>query len=131
MTKRTLAALAVAALIAIGCGASPADNGTFSEGRTAPAIDQPKGAPATTSADTIGEGTYAVGEDIKAGTYKTVVPADEPNCYWARLSSFDGGAEAITDNGNLSPGARGRVVVKKSDVGVEFRGGCEWKRAAK
>ena len=78
--------------------------------------------------DGYGEGTYAVGEDIKAGTYKTVVPADAVNCYWARLKNFDGVFGSISDNGNLSPGGRGRVVVKKSDAGVEFAGQCVWKR---
>jgi len=78
----------------------------------------------------IGEGQHEVGTDIKAGTYTTTVPADELNCYWARVKSFDGELTSIIANGNLAAGAKGRMVVKASDAGVIFQGGCRWVKAA-
>lgn len=77
------------------------------------------------SGPTLGEGTWEVPSEVKPGTYTTT--ADD-HCYWARLSSFDGGLDAIITNGNLDPGARGRITVKKADKGLELTGSCEWKR---
>jgi hypothetical protein len=78
----------------------------------------------------ISDGQLEVGADIKAGTYTTTVPADVLNCYWARLRNFDGELGSIVANGNLKPGAKGRLVVKATDAGVELSGGCIWSKAA-
>ena len=45
----------------------------------------------------INAGTYRVGKDIAAGTYRGVAGAD--GCYWARLNRLDGSLEAIIANG--------------------------------
>lgn len=61
------------------------------------------GAESAAQANTIpGEGTFLVGADIKAGTYRA---AASTGCYWARLKSLD--TSAIIDNNN----ADGPVVV--------------------
>lgn len=79
----------------------------------------------------VSEGTFEVGTDVTPGTYTTTLPAGESHCYWARLKNLDGELSGVIANGNLlTPGAKGRVVVKPSDKGVEFRGGCVWTKAA-
>jgi hypothetical protein len=78
------------------------------------------------AAVTFGEGSWEVGSEIKPGTYTTTA-GDDAYCYWARLKSFDGELGAVIANGNLDPGGRGRIVVKKSDKGLELTGGCTWK----
>lgn len=56
------------------------------------------------------DGTYLVGTDVAAGTWRSNSPED---CYWARLSGFGGGMGALTanDNGN------GLVTISSDDVG--------------
>lgn len=119
-------AAALAFIVAVGCGAgTPADPRT---GTPPPAgVD----ADPTTKPAGIGDGQHEVGTDIKLGEYTTTVPASSLGCYWARVNNFDGELQSIISNGNLDPGARGRIVVKKTDQGVEFSGGCTWKRASK
>ncbi|MFB6512102.1 hypothetical protein ACFCW4_02625 [Streptomyces virginiae] len=67
-------------------------------------------------AETIGSGTYLVGEDIKAGTYKTAGPSSSsvPNCYWSRNKNDSGEFSAIITNELLQ--GPGRVTVKKGEV---------------
>ncbi|GAA3550368.1 hypothetical protein GCM10022419_033250 [Nonomuraea rosea] len=47
-----------------------------------------------------GDGQYLVGEDAKAGTYKTA-GADGYNCYWASLKDASGEFGAIIANDNV------------------------------
>lgn len=119
----------VAGIIATVAGAGSDKPGTFS-GPIIASPDETEAKQAEKTPAGLREGTYAVGEDVKAGTYKTTVP-DGEHCYWARLKDFDGELGSINANGNLDEGGKGRIVVKKSDAGVEFRGGCEWKRSGK
>ncbi|MFD3696226.1 hypothetical protein ACFWUZ_08685 [Streptomyces sp. NPDC058646] len=67
-------------------------------------------------ARSIGPGTYLVGEDVAAGTYKTPGPSSSsiPNCYWARNKNDSGEFSAIIANGN--PEGPTRVTVKKGEV---------------
>lgn len=72
-----------------------------------------------------GDGEYLVGEDVKAGTYKTAGPADEWGCYWERAKDASGEFDSIITNNNL--GGQGRVTLNS---GEHFKtNGCqEWKR---
>ncbi|MFD9340227.1 hypothetical protein [Streptomyces sp. NPDC060049] len=65
---------------------------------------------------TVGPGTYLVGEDMKAGTYKTAGPSSSsiPNCYWSRNTNDSGEFNAIIANG--TPDGQSRVTVKKGEV---------------
>lgn len=45
-----------------------------------------------------GEGEYLVGEDIKAGTYKTAGPDSEFGCYWERAKDASGEFGSIIAN---------------------------------
>lgn len=60
-----------------------------------------------------GEGEYLVGEDIKAGTYKSAGPSGDFGCYWARLKDASGEFDAIIANNNLS--GPGRVTLNKGE----------------
>ncbi|WP_328563780.1 hypothetical protein [Streptomyces coelicoflavus] len=78
--------------------------------------------PATTFS---GDGEYLVGEDIKAGTYKTAGPEGEWGCYWERAKDASGEFGSIIANNNLE--GTGRVTLNKGEYFKTNR--CqEWKR---
>ncbi|MET7797894.1 hypothetical protein [Streptomyces decoyicus] len=81
-------------------------------------------APAAPDA-TVGQGSYLVGEDIAAGTYKTGGPAasDVPLCYWARAKDSSGEMDSIIANG--TPQGPARVTVNKGET-FETNGCKEW-----
>lgn len=92
----------------------------------APAGQQPASAPASSPASQpapaagpkteFGDGTFKVGEDIAAGTYKSSGPrsgSPVPLCYWARMKNDSGGVDAIIANNN-SQGPT-RVTVKAGE----------------
>ena len=70
-----------------------------------------------------GEGTYKVGEDIAAGTYKS---AGGDYCYWARLKNDSGDFGAIIAN-HIGSGPA-RVTVKKGEF-LEVSGTCVYKKS--
>lgn len=72
---------------------------------------------------TFGDGTWEVGEDLRAGTYRLREPAGF--CYWARLRGFGGDLNDIIANENVVD-AYGVVTIKKSDAGFESNGCDEW-----
>ncbi|MFF8787709.1 hypothetical protein [Streptomyces sp. NPDC015125] len=83
-------------------------------------------APAPAGPDTtVGQGSYLVGEDIAAGTYKTGGPAasDVPLCYWARAKDSSGELDGIIANG--TPQGPARVTVNKGET-FETSGCKEW-----
>ncbi|MEU1913191.1 hypothetical protein [Streptomyces massasporeus] len=71
-----------------------------------------------------GEGEYLVGEDIKAGTYKTAGPDGGFGCYWQRAKDASGEFDSIIANNNLE--GPGRVTLNKGEYFKTNR--CqEWK----
>ena len=62
-----------------------------------------------------GPGTYRVGVDIPAGTYRTRIPSQ--GCYWARLSGFSGQQSDIIAN-NLTDW-QDVVTILPSDAGFQ------------
>ena len=87
---------------------------------------------AATGPVTVSDGTYLVGSDIPAGTYRTTGPGGDslfPMCYWARHRNSDGTLGSIIAN-HISKGPS-VVKVRSSDNNVEFSGGCTWTRAGK
>lgn len=75
-----------------------------------------------------GDGQYLVGEDIKAGTYKTAGPQDDDfglGCYWARLKNASGEFDAIITNGNIT--GQARVTVNKGEY-FETKGCQKWEK---
>jgi len=87
-------------------------------GPTRTVTAQPAG-PSDTIKD---DGTWLVGSEVKPGTYRSQNFGD---CYWARLSSTDGGLNAIIDNG---VGPNQTVTIKRSDKAFETARCGVWKR---
>jgi hypothetical protein len=78
---------------------------------------------AITAEASFGDGTYRVGKDIRAGTYRARGHGGN-ECYWARLRSFSGSVDAIIANENL-PGPA-VVTILRRDKGFETRGCGNW-----
>lgn len=88
----------------------------------APAVPAAPAGPATS----FGDGTYVVGTDIAAGTYKTSGPADGGigMCTWERLRDTSGDAAAII-TGDLVQGPS-TVTISSSDGAFETQGCNTW-----
>lgn len=73
-----------------------------------------------------GSGTYLVGVDIEAGTYRSAVGPDG-SCYWERLSGLSGESDEIMANEIVS---RGTVLaeIKPSDYAFKTSGCANWRR---
>lgn len=66
----------------------------------------------TIAANSFGTGTYQVGVDITAGTYRN---DGSDRCYWERLSNGGGGFDAIIANDNVT--GQAIVTISESDWG--------------
>jgi hypothetical protein len=76
---------------------------------------------------TITPGMWIVGAQLTPGTYRT--DSSAPGCYWQRVSSFTGGADAILGS-NLSNSAGAQVVtIAATDAGFSTNVECgTWTR---
>ncbi|GAA4776861.1 hypothetical protein GCM10023200_06950 [Actinomycetospora chlora] len=86
-------------------------------------------APATTSAmpsvnGPFGNGTYLVGSELAAGTYRT--DGSGGSCYWERLRDTSGEFSAIIANDAIT--GPSTMTVRSSDQAVHFSGDCTWTR---
>jgi len=70
-----------------------------------------------------GDGTYLVGTDVKAGTYRSATPSSG-NCYWARLSNTDGTGDTSGILANNNSAGSSIVTIKASDKAFNTSG-CE------
>lgn len=79
---------------------------------TIPAVEETEEEPAgpLTSID---QGTYLVGEDVKAGSYKTSGPTTSM-CYWSRNKDDSGELKSIIANELLQ--GPGRVTLSKGEI---------------
>lgn len=77
----------------------------------------------TTSNTQFGAGTFIVGVDVFAGTYKSL----GGGCYWARLSAFTGSIADIIDN-NFTNASHSTVTISASDEGFMSKGCGTWVR---
>jgi hypothetical protein len=78
---------------------------------------------AIVSGNTFPDGTYIVGTDLTAGTYRA--PAS-PGCYWQRLKGFSGSMSDIIANENTDTG--GIVTIAASDKGFQSSRCGTWTR---
>jgi hypothetical protein len=88
-------------------------------GPAGPGSIPPSSAPAQAG---IGDGTFKVGTDVQAGTYRTRTGA--PGCYWERLSGFSGATSDIIANDNTD--APAVVTINKSDAGFSSDSCAPW-----
>lgn len=78
----------------------------------------------------LSDGMWEVGVDVKPGRYKTTVPDDSFNCYWARHKDDSGEFRSIIANGNHDAGERVSITIKKGEF-LELNGcGDSWKRVS-
>lgn len=87
-----------------------------SEGKTGSAV-------VTIEPVSFGNGTWRVGVDIPAGTYRSINAASA-SCYWERLSGFGGNLAAIVAN-DIDGGVR-LVTIGASDLGFRSNGCALW-----
>lgn len=94
--------------------------------KPAPTVTVTKTVKPKAKASFSGDGTYLVGTDIKAGTYRTSGPSDSslPNCYWERSSSASGDMNGIIANDNLA--GAGVVTIRSSDKIFKTSGCSDW-----
>jgi hypothetical protein len=131
MGKASKALLAVAVLAA-SCGAGVLIGSAVAGSGTPGGAQQLADGPATAAAPApkaagITDGTWRVGDEVKAGTYTATVP-DGELCSWERLRGFTGGDDLI-DIGVGNGGERMRVTIKKTDAGFKTQGCGPWKAA--
>ncbi|MGA5565443.1 hypothetical protein ACPCUV_30335 [Streptomyces platensis] len=77
---------------------------------------------------TAGQGSYLVGKDLAAGTYRTAGPAvsDMPLCYWARAKDSSGARAGILASG--APKGPAHVTVNTGET-FETNGCQPWTKA--
>ena len=73
-----------------------------------------------------GSGTYIVGVDIDAGTYRSGV-GPSGSCYWARLSGPSVNLNEIITHKMIRGGSTG-VEIKRSDYAFKTQHCAEWRR---
>lgn len=80
------------------------------------------GSPATS----FGRGTYVVGSDIAAGTYRAQA---EPGCFWKRVAAFTNRSADEIARGNVVAGGQVTVTIEATDVGFQAEDECgRWSR---
>ena len=83
-------------------------------------------APALGAQTFSGSGTYIVGVDIDAGTYRSEV-GPSGKCYWARLSGLSRNLNEIITH-QMIRGGSAVVEIKPSDYAFETQHCEEWRR---
>lgn len=99
---------------------------------TIPAPAAPPAAPPGL-ATTFGEGRFAVGTDIAAGTYRSNGPSGRLDCYWERLKDTSlkdtsGGTDSIIAN-NLGRGPA-TVTIDQRDGAFQTRWCSTWTKVS-
>lgn len=73
-----------------------------------------------------GDGTFAVGSQVKPGTYRAVVPHDGMGCYYARLKDASGGVDSIISNNTGAADSQQIVEISSTDKFFETEGCGTW-----
>ena len=115
--------------------AQPGQAFTFTEYSTIasgepPSTGEAAPAPAGAAAPSFGDGTWVVGTDIEAGTYRSDVPAGEL-CYWERLSGFGGDIlEDVITNDAVDGPAQVLVEIDPTDAGFTSQDCGTWTKVS-
>jgi hypothetical protein len=117
MRRGNLAAVRVLAILSLllgACAAGPAPGSVRGESLSpATAATNVTSRPLPRAA--FGDGTNLVPDDVAPGTYRTVAYTEE--CYWVRLSGFEGGLEDWVSSG-IGPGYH-VVTIGPTDDGFD------------
>lgn len=118
-----LTLLAVVGAVILACSGTTTVTG--GSGDTNGGASSTPGGPTATPAPSyahFGDGTFQVGKDIQAGTYRTRVGSS--GCYYARLKGFGGSVDDIIANDNTD--APAVVTISSSDKGFQSQGCGTW-----
>lgn len=136
MRTGTTAALGALAMLLAACGtqaslaAAPttvtatANGSATTVTATTSGPTNPAAPPSSASAGIPGDGTFAVGTDIKPGTYRTAgpTPSGAANCYWERDKDLSGTLDSIIANADTV----GPAIVQILPTDVAFKtSGCQ------
>ncbi len=130
----TLGGIAAALVVGVAAGKSaaeaqpvPAARPTVTATATVTVTSTPTPATAEQAAPTIGDGTWLVGTDLQAGTWRAA-NEDGRYCVWRRLSDTSGSYDAVI----AGDGTDGPAVVTIADTDAAFKSsGCGvWERQA-
>lgn len=80
--------------------------------------------PNNSRASTFSDGTHAVGNHVRPGTYRT---SGGSGCYWARTRNFSGNLDAIIEN-NFSSGRARQEITIRTGEGVSSSRCGTWTR---
>ena len=131
-----LVALVICSLWLIGFVGASSTSGSSSSSSgyrySAPTYSAPtrsvESAPTTSAMPSVNgpfeDGTYLVGSELAAGTYRT--DGSGGHCYWERLRDTTGEFDAIIATEAVS--GPSTMTVQATDGAVKFRGGCTWTR---
>lgn len=119
-------------LIGLAAATTPPSGSTYTTPRSysAPSYSAPARStvPTTQAMPSVNgpfeDGTYLVGSELTAGTYRT--DGSGGSCYWERLRDTSGEFGAIISNQAVS--GPSTMTVQSSDNAVRFSGGCTWTR---
>lgn len=122
--------VAVVAAVLTGCGQLPADREALSEAAPVVTVTEkvtvtPKAKAKPKPKAVIEEGTWVVGLDIPAGTYRSL-EAVSSRCYWSITRTGSNGADIIQND--IPGGGRPMVTLKKGHDFTTRRCG-EWGKA--
>jgi hypothetical protein len=82
--------------------------------------------PAIGPQETIDPGTWLVGAQVAAATYRTTATG---GCYWERLADFGGGPESVIANGVVATAGPAFVTIFPGDTGFRSDASCgQWAR---
>ena len=72
------------------------------------------------------DGTWLVGTDVQAGTYRSAVPADSAGCTWERRAGFSDDPADVITSGVGAPGELVTVEIEITDAGFVSSGCGTW-----
>ncbi|MDE1924957.1 MAG: hypothetical protein KGH79_02130 [Patescibacteria group bacterium] len=117
--------VAIVIFAAIGASNNSSSPATSPEGNSYGDQGATPQAPNITKPDkpmsSFGDGTFVIGTDIQAGTYRS---SGGENCYYARLSGFGGTTDDIIANDNTDSSAI--VTIKSTDKGFTSKRCGTW-----
>lgn len=109
--------------LAVSCSGGADTPGHKTTSDRSSVAEAPAEAVAEGPATSFTDGTFLVGSDIEAGTYKTDGDDLGLGCYWERASDDSGSMDAIiTNNFGVGPD---RVTVNSGEI-FKVNGDCEW-----
>jgi hypothetical protein len=78
-------------------------------------VEESSSPPPTGVQTRFADGIWVVGKQVKAGRYKTTVPADVFACHWERMRGNDGTSASTIEEGLGKPGSKVTITIRSTD----------------